>query len=195
MLLNILRQFNWLDIFVVIFLLRIIYIAARSGLPVEIFKLLGVLVAVYISLHYYTLLSDRILGFFAAGKEKVPLEFADFVSFVVLAVAGYMVFVLLRSVFCKFIKMEAVANLNRFGGLILGLFRAYLLLGLIMFAMAISSVSYMEKSVKESYMGGHLFQVAPNTYSWLWDNLASKFMGTEKFNKTVSEIQGGFIKK
>ncbi len=52
MLLNIIKQLNWVDIFVLIVLLRTAYISRKAGLPREFFKLLGTVLAIYLSLHF-----------------------------------------------------------------------------------------------------------------------------------------------
>lgn len=187
MLLDIIKQFNWVDIIVVIILFRICYIAVKSGLPVELFKILGTLLAIYLSLHYYTMLSDFFRNRIAV--KSLPLEFLDFLSFTVLAILGYLIFVSLRVLFHRLIKMEATPQFNKWGGLILGVGRGILLGGLIIFMLIISSVSYLKNSVKDSYSGKRLFKVAPATYSALWDNLMSKFATQEKFNSTILEVQ------
>ncbi len=192
MLLEIIQQCNWVDVFIVILLLRIIYIALKNGLPIEMFKLLGVLLAIYISFHYYTLFSDWLGERLPAIQEKSPLEFLDFFVFVVLAIFTYLVFVGVRITFYRFIKMEAVPRLSQFGGLILGILRGVLLVGLIMYALVISSIAYLNGSVHKSYLGRRFFEIAPATYSKLWNSIASKFMTTEKFNNTILEVQEGF---
>lgn len=186
MLLEIFKQFNWVDILVVIILFRISYIAVKNGLPGELFKFLGVLSAIYLSLHYYTVLSDFFRN--SLGVKSLPLEFLDFLSFIVLAILGYLVFVSLRSVCCRFIKMEATPKLNKGGGFILGIGRGFLVVGLIIFMLVISTIGYLKNSVNDSYLGKRLFKVAPATYSALWNNLMSKFMAKEKFNKTILEV-------
>lgn len=192
MVLDVIRQLNWVDIFVIIILFRICYVAVKSGFPVELFKLLGTIAATYLSLHYYTILSDGIVGRVPVTKEKMPLEFIDFLSCAILAIAAYLVFALLRSIFYRFIKMEAVPRLNKWGGFVLGLVRAYLLTGLIIFMLVISSIAYLENSVHKSYTGKHLFKVAAGVYSGVWNGLMSKFMVKEKFNKTIPEVEEGF---
>jgi uncharacterized membrane protein required for colicin V production len=193
MLLNILGQFNWVDIVVVILLFRIGYIAIKSGLSVEIFKLLGTILAIYTSLHYYTIASDFIRGFIS--NKEIPLEFLDFLCFLVLAIFTYLVFVLLRSILYRFLRMEAAPRLNKWGGLVLGLIRGFLVIGLIVFLLVISSIGYLKNSVGNSYLGKRFFKVAPATYSWLWDSIMSKFMGGEKLNKTVLEVEDAFTQK
>lgn len=189
MLTDIIKQFNWLDILVIIILFRIGYISIKTGVPVEFFKLLGTLATIYLSLHYYTTLADWIVQRTPLAKEKAPLEFLDFVSFVFLAIVGYFIFISLRIVFSRFIRMEATPNLNKFVGLALGIARGILLAGLITFMLVISSSSYLRNSVIDSYLAKRMFKVAPNTYSWLWNKVASKFVSGEKLNETILEVQ------
>lgn len=191
MLLEVLRRINWVDILVIIILFRIGYVAIKNGLSAELFKFMGTLLAVYLSLHYYTALADWVRQRLGVDTERVPLEFLDFICFVVLTIAGYLVFVLLRLAFYRLIKMEAAPRLNQWGGFVLGIARGFLLIGLVIFMLVISSVSYLKTSVANSYSGRQLIKVAPDTYSWLWDNILSKFMPTEKFNQTAVEVQKG----
>jgi len=188
MLLNILKQINWVDIFVVILTLRICFIAVKGGFPVELFKFLGTLTAAYVSLHYYTALADYTKEWLSLGK-RVPLELLEFLIFTALALSGYAFFILLRSIFYRFLKMEAVSALNKWGSLLLGIARAALLASLIMFMLVISSVGYLEKSVKESYSGQRLISVAPDTYAWIWKSVISKFSASEKYNAVVASIK------
>jgi uncharacterized membrane protein required for colicin V production len=191
--LEIIKKLNWVDLFVIILLFRIGYVAIKSGFSVELFKLLGTTAAIYMSLHYYTAFSDWIAksSHIPISKESMPLEFMDFISFLILAIAGYIIFVGLRIGLYRFIKMEAVPVLNKWGGLVLGILRGFLLAGLIIFMLAISTLTYLRNSAIKSYLGKGLFKVAPATYSWLWGNITSKFMTNEKFNKTILEVSEG----
>lgn len=189
MLLDIIKQFNWLDILLIIILFRIGYIAMKTGIPVEFFKFLGVIIAVYLAMHYYTNLSNALVQRAPVTKEKMPLEFLDFLSFLFLAIIGYFIPVSFCALFGRFIKMEATPNLNKWLGLVLGIIRAFLLASLITFMLVISSSSYLKNSVVNSYLGRRVFNVAPNTYTWLSNKIISKFMPGEKLNKTIPEVQ------
>jgi len=155
----------------------------NTGLPIELFKFMGALSAVYLSLHYYTILADLIQK--RVDISIMPLEFADFLIFLSLVLIGYLFFIVLRGLFFNFIKLETVAGLNKWGALFFGACRGLLVVGLFCFSMAISSVSYFNHTVKSSYLGSRLFHVAPNTYTWMWNGFFSKFMGSEQFNKDV----------
>jgi uncharacterized membrane protein required for colicin V production len=186
MLIDILKQLNWLDIFVLILMIRVIYIATAKGFIAELFKLIGVLAAIYLSFHYYTFFADFIRSKLPV-EERMPLQFLDFLCFFILAGIGYVSFMILRIMLFNLIKLDAVPRLQKWGGFFLGIFRAWLLSGLIVYMLAISSIGYLHKSAVSSYMGKSLFYAPVNTYSFIWENIMSKFFINEKFNKTVSE--------
>jgi uncharacterized membrane protein required for colicin V production len=183
---NMIMQFNFLDIVIILITLRICYIAFQTGVAVEFFKLMGIIFGAYVALHYYTSFSDMI-GRLVMPKE-MPLEFLDFIVFLMLATGGYLGFVVLRSIFYRFIKLEAVPKLNQFGGLILGAIRVFFTVGLLTYTLMISSVKYLNDAVKYSYLGSKSVTISTDAYGWLWNNVVSKFAGNEKFNPTVNEV-------
>lgn len=192
MALEVIKQFNWVDILLVILLIRICYISFKNGLSVELFKLLGTIAAIYLALHYYTALSDWVMMSLAVVKEKMPIDFLDFLSCFFIAAVGYLIFVELRIFFYRFINIEAAPRLNHWGGLLLGIGRGVLLVGLIMYLLAISSITYLNRSVRNAYYGSRFFKVAPKMYSSMWNGFFSKFMTKEEFNKTVTEVKESF---
>jgi len=194
MIFNMLKNFNWLDIGILIIIFRVLYIAIKNGFTTEFFKFLGVICAVYLSMHYNGAVADFIRARLPV-EEKMPLEFLDFLVFLILAIAGNFVFVLLRNVVNNLIKIEAVSTLNKWGGLLLGALRSVLLVSLILFALVISSIPYLKNSVKDSYLGPKVFSTAVNTYSWIWNNVFSKFAPLEKQNSTVLEAEEEIISK
>ena len=181
--LDILKQFNWIDILVVIILLRIGYVALSSGFPVELFKLLGIIAAIYLSLHYYTVWAHSFQQ--VAVLKLIPEGILIPISFLLLVLVGDMFFVFLRAIFYRFLKLEAAPNLNKWGGFLLGLARGILTVSLIICFFTISGITYLNKSVNESYSGKSLFKIAPTVYDSLWKNITYKFMPQEKFNNSI----------
>lgn len=181
------RQFNWLDIVVIIIFVRTVYIAVKNGFPVEIFKLAGTVFSIYVSLHYYTGLSDAFTN--KLISNIFPVEFIDFISFLILTILGYFVFFVLRWIFFRFVKIETISMLNRWGGAFTGSIRALLLISLVMYGLMISSVSYLHDSVKRSYFGKPAFKFAPAVYSGMWNGILSKFITQEKLNPAIGEVE------
>ncbi len=193
MLLEILKKLNWVDLVILIIFLRVVWIGIRAGLSIELFKFLGTISAAYIALHYFTLLSDSLKHILPFTIKTAPIEFIDFLSFIILVIISYLIFAALRMLFYRFLKMEAVPALSRWSGLILGILRGVLLTSLIAFMLVISSISYLKNSCARSYSGKTLFVIAPKAYSWLWNNFTSKFLSGEKYNDTILEIQEDFM--
>jgi len=183
---EILKQLNWIDIFSVIVLLRICYIAVKLGVISEIFKALGTVLAVYLSLHFYERLAGQ-LGTYP-GIGNLPQSFLIVSSCIFLALAGYALFRIMHFLFTKFVKAEPAALFNRWGGLLLGLLRGCLLAGFIFFIMAASGGGYLRTSIKKSYAGERLFRIAPTTYTALWQGVVSHFSPREKSNERVKEV-------
>ena len=154
-------------------------------MPQELFKLLGTLAAIYASLHYYIILTDLLKE---RLTQNIPLELVIFISFIILAVAAYLAVAFLRQIILKFIKLEPTPKLNKWGGLIFGLTRGFLLLSLILFGLVLAPLPYFKNSVQDSYSGKPLFEIAPRSYSILWNGLASKFATGEKENKVIPKI-------
>ena len=187
MILSTLKQFNWVDVFVVVILIRVCWAGIKGGFLAEFFKTLGTISAIYLSLHYYIGLSDSIRE--RIPLKNVPLDFLDFVFFIVLAITGYLLFVILRQAILKFINIQPIPKLNKWGGFSLGIIRAFLLTSLLIFMLLISTISYLKKSVVNSFSGEYFSKIAPGVYSSLWNGVASKFMAKEKFNQTVLEAK------
>ncbi len=188
MILGYLKHINWIDIFVVILLIRICYVAIKTGFPTEVFKLLGTVLAIYLACHYYVRAGNFL-------NNHLPLEgelwagFLNLLAFLALAGLGYFVFVITRVVFMILIRMEAISLLNRWGAFLLGIARFCLLTSLLFFIMTISNIGYLKNSLTNSLSGPRLFELAPRVYTSLWDNLMSRFIDKEAFNKAVLEVQ------
>jgi len=185
---DIIKQLNWLDVVVIVLFLRVVFVAVKSTLFIEFFKLLGTLCAMYLGLHYYPVLSDFIRGSVPANLP-VELDFLDFISCIVLAIIGYLIFVVLRAAINRLFHMEPIPNIDKWGSIGFGFIRSFLFISLIVFLLACSTISYVERGIAVSYSGPYLIKIAPSIYKGIWDGVASKFMGREKFNATVLEVE------
>jgi uncharacterized membrane protein required for colicin V production len=192
MILNILKQFNWVDIFVVILLIRISYVAIKNGAFPELFKFLGVVLGTYLSLHYYTKLADFLKTF--VKSEVASIELFDLLSLIILIVLGYIIAALLREGLMRFIKVEVLSTVNKWAALILGLLRGILVSSLLIYLFSLPVISYLKKSAADSFLSRRIVKVAPSVYQGIWNNFMSKFMPQEKFNQAILEVQKDYLK-
>ena len=189
-----LRQFNWVDVFVVILLIRLCYVAVKTGFPVELFKLLGLIFAILLACHNYVGISN----FLASNAPSAvlgqrTLNILNLFSFVLLATLGYFVFFILRTTCLSLVRMEAISLLNRWGAIILSIFRWSLLTSLLLMTAAISNNGYLNKGLSDSFVRPVLFKPAPKVYVFLWNNLLSRFMDSEGFNSAVGNLERNLL--
>lgn len=185
-----LKQLNWIDLVVLILLFRILLISLKTGMGAEIFKVLGTLTAAYLSLHYY-----YSIGGYFSKRFDIDRVFVECFVFIVLAGLGYSFFLLLRLLLKRFVNMEVVPTISRWGGLILGIFRAFLLGSLILYFFLATDNPYLRKSMRTSFSGMGLVYLAPMFYSSSWNGVISKLAVHEKFNSAVFEIEKDNSKK
>jgi len=188
---EIVRQLNLVDLVFIILFVRILYISSRTGFIIEFFKLFGTVLAIYLAAHYFTISTDLMRNRYGVGENvpKIPLDFMDFISFLILTLFGYLIGFVLREGFTRAVKMEAVPALHRWGGMALSVVRSIFLMGLITYALSISTIPYLHDRVSESYLGSRCWNLVPDTYSRIWYRFVSKFMRGEVFNKAVPEAQ------
>ncbi len=185
-----LKQLNWVDLFVVVVLFRVLLIGLKTGIGSEIFKLFGTLTAVYLSLHYYV----SVAGYTATRFGLQP-AFVECFFFLVFACLGYALFLLIRLLLKRFVNMEVVPTISRLAGLVVGVMRAFLLVSLMLYFLLITGNPYLRKSIKTSFSGMGLVYLGPTTYSFFWETIVSKLSPKEKFNNAVFEIERDNYKK
>jgi len=192
MLSDVINKLNWIDLVFVILLIRTGYVAVRNGFLVEIFKISGTFLAIYLGCHYYASLA----AFFHSrlGSEGSSAAVPETLSFVVLCVLGYAVFILPRRLLMRFLKIEAAPLLNMWGGFVLGICRGVLFSGLLFLVFSISTRDYLRLSVAQSFSGRRLVDVVAGTYSGIWNTVMSKFMHGEKYNSALERVRSGLSK-
>ncbi|MFH1394830.1 MAG: CvpA family protein [Candidatus Omnitrophota bacterium] len=118
---EILNEINWVDILFVILLLGMVYKGLRTGVGGQIPSLIGGFVLLYISIEYYSFMSEAIFGFMLQKWTKPA-------SFVILA-AGIFVTVKILERVLSVIGSEEFSTIERIGGAVIGGFRAFMLFG------------------------------------------------------------------
>jgi uncharacterized membrane protein required for colicin V production len=180
-----LYQFNWIDIVVVILTLRILYISFKNGLKVEFFKFCGIVCALYISLQYYSALSVFLNN--RVFNRHTHSRLFDTLSFGLLIVVGYGVIVLARILIGRVVHSEIDARLDKWGGFVLGVFRALFTVSIALCLLIVSSSEYFKKSIKGSFSGTYMAAVAPNVYLHM-NGFVSKLQKNENQNSSVKDL-------
>ncbi|NQS99715.1 MAG: CvpA family protein [Candidatus Omnitrophica bacterium] len=162
--LSFLPETNWVDIIIVIFLIRGGYIGLIQGFSVELFKTLGAIAATVVSLLYYV----RVGGWLAAHSFLSP-QAAKIIIFLIFFFLLLFVFRLIRVLLFKVLHLELLnSNLEKWVGLVLGLGRAVIFASFFVIALTLIPVNYLNKSAEEkSFSGPYLKEVAPRVMKFI----------------------------
>ncbi len=177
---DILRHMNWVDVLAVIIIIRISYIAFQDGLSHEIFPVITVVARIVICLNYY----NKIGRYISENLLKMPLPVANFLSFLVLAVGTGLIFKLVRMLLDKIIKVEWHPLIERFGGLLFGMVRAFLVTSLVMMTITLAPFKYLQWSVRDkSVTGMYILRIGPSIYEKISGVLPAAKEGSPALSK------------
>lgn len=177
---EIVRQLNWVDALLIVVFIRIIFIGQSKGLMIEAFKFFGIICSIFISLQYYSVLSE-----FINSHSSIPIDFADFISLIGLIVLVLIIFKFTRDGILFLIKISPHPTLEKWGGLFISMIRGFFVASLVILCINLSTIEYFQKSAKSSFSGQYLLSVCPRTYAYLFENLVSKFSPNEKLNSKI----------
>ena len=180
------KSINWVDVALVALFVRVIFISVRTGFVAEAFKFLGVLSALFVSLHYYAA-----FAVFAARKTTLPLNSWQFLIFVILWIAVVLVFKFVRDGVLFLFKVETShQGFDKYGAGVLGVGRAIFLVSLTLFALLLMKYPLIERQAQSSWGYKVAAKAAPNTYSFLYHHLIGKLFEGEKLNADVFAVVG-----
>ncbi|MDO8525603.1 MAG: CvpA family protein [Candidatus Omnitrophota bacterium] len=155
---ELLAKINWVDILVAILMLRISYVAFRDGLSHEIFPFIGSILIMVSAMHYYVALG----GYLFRNMMNMPEELALFLSFLLLVVALGFIVRLLRLLLDKIVKVQWHPIMEKFGGLAVGIMKAYVVTGIVLTTISLMPLSYVQWSIEvKSLTGKYILMAGP----------------------------------
>lgn len=178
-------SFNWVDIFMAVLVAIIVFKGMRGGIVAELIKLFGVVCAIFVTLHYYSRFSEFLLVQFF-GKD-VSIEFFAF-SF--LAILIFVIFFFITKGWVMILRLKSYPVIDRWGGMILSLVRAYFVCGLMflgLFLVEHSQVTPMAQRATSRYV---FHAAAVDLYEVCHTILVTKIFPDEEINEEVFTLIG-----
>jgi uncharacterized membrane protein required for colicin V production len=154
------QKINWVDILVIILLIRTSYIGAHAGLSVEIFKIIGILTGLYLSIKYYST-----IGALLTSKVVLPPNISESATFLILILLSILTLKLVELGLTGIVKLKFADKLNKWGGFAVGLVRGLVISSLIFIFFTLTQADYLVKSIDErSITGPYIGKIAPFIY-------------------------------
>ena len=186
LILETLAKFNWIDLVILLLFLRMCFIGLRTGLITELFKIFGLILAIYVSLHYFS----QAGSFLNNLAPFLGMEISDFFCFVILAGLSYATVVIIRGTFARMVKVEAVNMLDRWGGLTLGFCRSFLLISMIFIILYLSNIIYFVESIKKSHLGSRLVYSDVRVYEFIHNRIVRRLVPDSQLNQDLYDVLG-----
>jgi len=184
MLENISLNFNWIDFLVIFIVIRVIYVGIKSKFLVEIFRLLGVLFAIFIALHF-SWKAGYLLQEYVFMPEAICVPF----SFLLLWVTSIIIFKLISNGWLLMFRFELRPVLNKCIGAFISSIRAILVASLMFMLVFTTGYEYLGRVANRSFTGPFLIDLAPNIYEFTYDYLISKCFPNEHLNVRVFNLK------
>ncbi len=163
---------------------RAVYIGAKKGWGVEIFKLLGMVFATFITMHYYVR-----FGKFLHDFVLVPQSMQEFIGFIVLWFGVVIMFKVIRDGWLLVVKGKSSSPLPKIIGAVFGAARGILICGLIFVLIFLSRNTYLFESARKSFSGFHMSNFSSNLYDVAYESVVKKIFSAEKKNEKVFQLK------
>ena len=150
-----------------VIVLRGIYIGWLEGFATELFKTITVVGSFIVTSLYYSRLADLI-----AQAGFVPEKLSQILAFLIIFAILALALKFLRDLLLHFIHLDAAhSGFNKLSGLMLGVLRAVIFSGAVIFWLNLFPVDYLKSSIEEkSFSGPYLLKIAPKTQEYFRTN-------------------------
>ncbi len=184
MLTHLIKSINWIDFALILLFIRIIFVGVKNGFISELFKSIGVVTAVFVSLHYYS-----IIAAWVALKTNNAWDHWDLVIFAGLWFIVFFAFKYIREGIQFLFKVETNhEGFDKYAAGIVAVGRGILICSLSIFLVLLVRNAPLSRMTLRSYsykIAGH---AAVGTYSFLYNNIVDKLFAGGHYNAATAKV-------
>ena len=160
---EIIKNINWLDIVVLVLVVRSIYMGAKRGLTAELFNFFGILISLILSVQWYSRVADVLILNFS-----LPIWLCNMLCFIIIVQIIRLIFKYTLTFLLKILNIQFIPQLEKIGGGVIGCGRGIIVSGILMLTLSFVPNDYMKESIQsKSFTGSFLIKVTERTYSSL----------------------------
>lgn len=175
--------FPWVDIVMILTIGAGIYFGRKSQLLSELFRLVGMILATFISLHYYVSLAKVLNDY-----HIVPPAFTNIFAFCFLIFVILAIFAMLCEGWLMIFDIELDPLVNQWGGLVFSLIRTYFICGLMFVGLLVIGYGPITEHAKQS-ASRFLFQnTSVGLYKGFYYGFVQALFPKEHINQEVVQL-------
>ncbi len=184
MITHLIKSINWVDVALAFLLIRMIFVGVKNGFISEFFKFLGVVAAVFVSLHFYSFLAAWVVQ-----KTNLSWDYWDLVILAGLWFAVTFFFKFLRDGLLLLFKVETNhEGFDKYAAGIVAVGRWILVCSLTIFLILLAHNGPVTRMTVHSYSYKIAGRAGVSTYSFLYNNLVDKLFAGEHYNAAAAQV-------
>jgi len=163
-LLELLSRVNWVDVLVVILLIRITYTSSHIGVGKQILPLLLLVLILLLTLYNY----KDIASFFTNRYSFTP-SVCEFLTFTLMAFVFFLIYHFVSRVTGLALfsgEAGAAPGMEKIGGAVLGTLRSFIIIGMVLMGLLMAPVKFTEDGVRNSYSGFFFIEMDLKFYNF-----------------------------
>jgi len=143
-------RINWVDLFSLIVLIRISYISSRAGVGKQVLPSILLVAMLTIILHSYMEIASLFINKYSFNPST-----CIFVSYISILLVLWVVYSLVSRLTGTILSVgeTSVNGIEIAGGTFVGMFRALIIVGLLVMGLLLTPVKFVEEGVRNSYSG------------------------------------------
>ena len=182
MITHLLKSINWIDVALVCVFVRIIFSGVKDGLVAEFFKSLGIVLAVFVSLHYYAAFAAWV-----TLKTHLTWHYWELVIFALLWLAIVVIFKFIKDGVLFLFKIETThQGFDKYAAGVVAVGRALLVSSMTIFLILLIHHGFLTRMAFHSYGYKIAGRADVMTYSFLYNNLVNKLFAIGHFNAAAA---------
>lgn len=155
---------NWIDVFIILILVFMMYWGYRDGLTAGIFRFIGVIGALFCAFRFMHPLANYLS--FGASLSIIFLKLG---AFIILFLATYSSVQICKIVLQKYGKATSVYG--RVGGVGIGLLKGVLLVFGLLLLLASFPLQSLERQIKkDTFIAGKMLRSIPHIYGYMTES-------------------------
>lgn len=157
-------KINWVDILIVIYIIRAFFLGKKRGLSYEITALISALFAWVTALHFYQDFGESLSKWFL-----LTIPTARIIAFILIGIGVLFLGAIAARLLKKIMKLSFVPNVEKIGGCILGTLRGISISAMIIVTFALIPANFVQREVYlNSFLGNYLVALSPKIHKWIW---------------------------
>ena len=184
MITHLIKSINWVDAGLLVLFVRMIFVGVKNGFLSEFFKALGVVVAVFLSLHYYSYLSAWL-----TMKTGFAWGYWDLVICMAIWLVVAFFFKFLREGILILFKVETNhEGFDKYAAGLVAVARGIMVASMVIFLILLAHNNLVTRMTMRSYSFKIAGRASVMTYGFLYNNLVSKLFVGEHYNSAVPKV-------